>query len=270
MPCAHNQIDRKSGDSAMEWTWEIILIVAAGGFVAAFVDAVVGGGGLIAVPVLLAAGLPPHIALGTNKLSGSMASLTSMITFTRSGYVDWRRTGKLVPLTAIGAVSGALLLQKVPSDWMRPLIVVMLIVVTIYTLLKRDWGVIEGKAKKLTKAGTLGLAAAALLFGGYDGFFGPGTGSFLIFTFLLLGHSFVQAAGNAKLLNFTSNVSALLVFIAFGQVAFSIGLLMSVCMIAGALVGSRVAIRQGSRYVRILFVAVSALLIARQVWILMG
>jgi len=254
----------------MEWTWEIIIIVVAGGFVAAFVDAVVGGGGLIAVPTLLAAGLPPHLALGTNKLAGSMASLTSTLTFMRSGYVDWRMTGKLIPLTAIGAVSGALLLQQVPSDWMRPLIVVMLIVVTLYTLLKRDWGVIRGEARKLTKAGALGLAAAALLLGGYDGFFGPGTGSFLIFTFLLLGLDFVQAAGNAKLLNFTSNVSALIVFLALGQVAFSIGLLMGVSMVAGSLAGSRVAIRQGSRYVRVLFVTVSVLLITRQIWTMVG
>lgn len=253
----------------MEWTWEMILIVVAGGFVAAFVDAVVGGGGLIAVPTLLAAGLPPHLALGTNKLAGSMASLTSTLTFMRSGYVDWRKTGKLVPLTAIGAVGGALLLQQVPSDWMRPLIVVMLIAVTIYTLLKKDWGVTGSKARTLTKAGTLGIAAAALLLGGYDGFFGPGTGSFLIFAFLLLGLDFVQAAGNAKLLNFTSNVSALIVFIVISQVAFGIGLLMGVSMVAGSLVGSRVAIRQGSRYVRVLFVTVSVLLIARQIWILM-
>lgn len=253
----------------MELTWEVIVLVSVGGFIAAFIDAVVGGGGLISVPVLLAAGLPPHMALGTNKVGGSLSSLMSTLTFMRSGYVDWRETGKLVPFTAIGAVAGALLLQLLPSDWMRPLIVFMLIAVTLYTLLKRDWGLI-GQRKKLSRIGWLGLAAAALLMGGYDGFFGPGTGSFLIFLFLLLGLDFVQAAGNAKLLNLTSNVSSLVVFLVLGQVAFGIGLVLGAAMVIGSLVGSRVAIRQGTRYVKLLFVTVSVLLIARQIWILAG
>jgi len=162
----------KGKTDIVEWTWGIIAFVAAGGFLAAFIDAVVGGGGLISVPVLLAAGLPPHLALGTNKLSSSLSSLTSTLTFMRSGYVDWRKTGKLVPLTAVGAVSGALLLQLLPSDGMRPLIVVMLIAVTVYTLFKRDWGTKGGKARRLSRAGWIGLGAAALLLGGYDGFLG--------------------------------------------------------------------------------------------------
>jgi len=251
----------------MEFTWEMIAFVAAGGFLAAFIDAVVGGGGLISVPVLLAAGLPPHLALGTNKLASSLSSLTSTATFMRSGYVDWRKTGKLVPFTAVGAVAGALLLQSMPSEGMRPLIVVLLITVTAYTLLKRDWGM-TGRERKLTRRGWIGMAAAALLIGGYDGFFGPGTGSFLIFAFLLLGLDFVQAAGNAKLLNFTSNISSLIVFLLLGQVAFGIGLAMGAAMVLGSLAGSRFAIRQGARYVKLLFVSVSVLLIARQVWIL--
>ncbi|RUS47312.1 TSUP family transporter [Cohnella sp. AR92] len=254
----------------MELTWEIVLLVAAGGFLAAFIDSVAGGGGLIAVPILLTAGLPPHLALGTNKLAGTLSSLTSTLTFLRSGHLDWRSTGKLVPLTAIGAVGGALLMQEVSSDWMRPIIVVMLTAVTLYTLLKRDWGAMRAGSAELapSRAGRLGLAAAALLLGGYDGFFGPGTGSFLIFAFLLMGLDFVQAAGNAKLLNFTSNLASLAVFLLLGQVAFGIGLVMGAAMVAGSLVGSRVAIKSGVRYVRLLFLSVSAVLIARQIWLL--
>ncbi|MHA6482574.1 TSUP family transporter [Paenibacillus sp. strain BS8-2] len=251
----------------MEITLEIIWIVAAGGFLAAFVDAVVGGGGLIAVPVLLAAGLPPHLALGTNKLAGTMSSLTSTLTFLRSGHVDLRLSGKLVPLTAIGAVSGTLLLQLVPSEWMRPLVVVMLLIVTIYTLVKRDWGRV-GTFRTLSRRGGIAMAIAALLLGGYDGFFGPGTGSFLIFAFLLLGLDFVKAAGNAKLLNFTSNLFSLIAFVVLGSVSYGIGLIMGAAMVLGSLAGSRVAIKQGAKYVRPLFISVSSLLIARQIWLL--
>ncbi|QAY65914.1 TSUP family transporter [Paenibacillus protaetiae] len=252
----------------MELTWGIIVLIIAGGFLAAFIDSTVGGGGLISVPVLLAAGLPPHLALGTNKLSASMSSITSTLTFLHSGKINLRSTGKLVPFTAIGASGGALLLQLIPSDWLRPAIVVMLVGVTIYTLLKRNWGMKGGAARELSSAGKLGMMAAALLLGGYDGFFGPGTGSFLIFVFLLLGLDFVQAAGNAKLLNFTSNIASLIVFLSLGWVDFRVGLLMGVSMVLGSLVGSRLAIRQGARYVKLLFVAVTVVLIGRQLWTL--
>lgn len=248
-----------------EWTWEVILIIIAGGFLAAFVDSVVGGGGLISVPALLAAGLPPHLALGTNKLAGTMSSLTSTIAFFRSGNVNLRMAGKFVPFTAVGAVGGTLLLQLVPSDWLRPLVVVMLLLVTLYTLFRRDWGKVN-TLKALSRKGWIVMAAAAFLLGGYDGFFGPGTGSFLIFAFLLLGMDFVKAAGNAKLLNLTSNLFALVTFMFLGSIAYGIGLLMGAAMVLGSLAGSRIAIKQGAKFVRPLFIGVSALLIARQIW----
>ncbi|RJX38693.1 hypothetical protein D3P09_14195 [Paenibacillus pinisoli] len=250
-----------------EWTWQVILIIVAGGFIAAFVDSVVGGGGLIAVPALLAAGLPPHLALGTNKLAGSMSSLTSTIAFFRSGNIDLRLSGKLVPVTAVGAVGGTLLLQLVPSDWLRPLVIVMLLLVTVYTLFRKDWGKVS-TLRALSRRSWLAMAAAALLIGGYDGFFGPGTGSFLIFAFLLIGMDFVKAAGNAKLLNFTSNFCALIAFAALGSVSYGVGLLMGGAMVLGSIAGSRVAIKQGAKYVRPLFIGVSALLIARQIWVM--
>lgn len=248
-----------------EWTWEVILIIIAGGFLAAFVDSVVGGGGLISVPALLAAGLPPHLALGTNKLAGTMSSLTSTIAFFRSGNVNLRMAGKFVPFTAVGAIGGTLLLQLVPSDWLRPIVVVMLLLVTLYTLFRQDWGKVS-TLKALSRKGWIVMAVAAFLLGGYDGFFGPGTGSFLIFAFLLLGLDFVKAAGNAKLLNLTSNLFALMTFMFLGSITYGVGLLMGAAMVLGSLVGSRIAIKQGAKYVRPLFIGVSALLIARQIW----
>jgi len=246
-------------------TLELILLVAAGGFVASFVDSIVGGGGMISVPVLLAAGLPPHLALGTNKLASSMSSLTSTLSFLRSGHLNLRLTARLLPLTVIGAVTGTVLLQQLPAEWLRPLVVVLLVLVTVYTLLRKDWGSV-GSFRAFTARSGIVMAAAALVIGAYDGFFGPGTGSFLIFAFLLLGFDFVKAAGSAKLLNFGSNVSSLAVFACFGTIDYRLGLIMGGAMILGALAGSRLAIRKGARYVRPLFIAVTALLIVRQIW----
>ncbi|MFD0588807.1 sulfite exporter TauE/SafE family protein [Paenibacillus sp. GCM10027627] len=251
----------------IEITWEIVVWIVAAGFLAAFVDSVVGGGGLIALPALLAAGLPPHLALGTNKLAGTLSSLTSTLAFLRSGHINLKVTGKLVPLAAIGGLAGTLLLQTVPSGWLRPLVVIMLALVTAYTLFKRDWGKI-GSPRPMTKKSWSLMAAAALLLGTYDGFFGPGTGSFFIFAFLLLGLDFVNAAGNAKLLNFTSNLFALAAFITLGFVSYGIGLIMGAAMVLGSLVGSRVAIRQGAKYIKPLFIGISTLLIARQIWMI--
>ncbi|MBB3110171.1 hypothetical protein FHS18_002238 [Paenibacillus phyllosphaerae] len=249
----------------MDLSIEMIVLIVAGGFLAAFVDSVVGGGGLIAVPVLLAAGLPPHLALGTNKLAGTMSSLTSMITFARSGHIDTKLVKRLFPITVVGACGGTLLLQTIPSDFLRPLITALLVVITAYTLLRKSWGERQTYSK-LTRRTGLAMAIAALGLGAYDGFFGPGTGSFLIFVFLLLGFDFVRAAGNAKVLNFGSNIASLVTFMLLGSVDYRFGLLMGVSMVIGSLVGSRMAIRKGASYVRPLFLVVSLLLIGKQVW----
>lgn len=247
-------------------SWELFLLIAGGGFLAAFVDSVVGGGGLVSVPVLLTAGLPPHVALGTNKLAGTVGSFTSMLTFIRSGKVELRVALRLLPLTVVGAAGGTLLLQQVPSDWLRPLVVAMLILITLYTIFKKSWGSDGAQRAAFTRRAVVILAVAAFVLGGYDGFFGPGTGSFLIFVFLLAGYDFVRSAGNAKVLNFGSNIASLITFALLQSVDWRIGLTMSVFMVLGALTGSRLAIRQGAKYVRPLFIAVSSLLILRQAW----
>ncbi|QJC50927.1 TSUP family transporter [Paenibacillus albicereus] len=247
-------------------SWELFVWIAAGGFLAAFVDSVVGGGGLVSVPVLLTAGLPPHLALGTNKLAGTMGSLTSMLAFLRSGKIEGRVVWRLFPLTVIGAAGGTLLLQLLPSDWLRPLVVVLLALITIYTVFKRSWGV-DGQARRaFTRRSAVLIACAAFALGGYDGFFGPGTGSFLIFVFLMAGYDFVRAAGNAKVLNFGSNVASLATFAVLQSIDWTIGLTMGAFMVLGSLVGSRLAIRRGAKYVRPLFIAVSVLLLLRQAW----
>ncbi|MBB6732403.1 sulfite exporter TauE/SafE family protein [Cohnella zeiphila] len=242
-----------------------LFAIVAGGFVAAFVDSVVGGGGLVALPLLLSTGMPAAAALGTNKLAGTCSSLTSTLSFIASGKVDLRLVLRLFPLTLAGAVGGTFLVRHVPSDFLRPLVVVMLVLVAAYTWFKKSWGRTSTYAGLKSGSAAL-MGAAAFGLGFYDGFFGPGTGSFLIFAFLALGFDFVTAAGNAKVLNFASNLASLATFVSFGLVRYEYGVSMGLAMIAGSWAGSRFAIRKGSSYVRPLFLAICALLIGKQLW----
>lgn len=244
---------------------DVLLFLVGTGFLAAFIDSVVGGGGLISLPALLFTGLPPAMALGTNKLASSMGSFTSSLTFFRSGNMNIELVKYLFFIDFIGSVLGVYTVQHIPASFLKPLVLVMLLSTAIYTFFHKDWGdksTYGGMTKRVRVLS--GLLAFALGF--YDGFFGPGTGSFLIFGFLLLGFDFVSAAGNAKALNFASNIAALFSFAAFGSIEYRYGLPMGLAMIAGAYVGSHVAIRQGTTYIRPLFLTVSGLLISKQIW----
>lgn len=249
----------------MEIDIATLLFLIAAGFVAAFIDSVVGGGGLISLPALLFAGVPPGMALGTNKLAGTMGSLTSTISFMASGKINYRLVRWLFPLALAGSALGAYTVTRIPSEFLKPLVVVMLVLVGLYTAFKKSWGSVSTyRGLSRYAAWASGLVAAGI--GYYDGFFGPGTGSFLIFAFLLLGFDFVVAAGNAKVLNFASNIGSLLLFMLLGKVNYLYGLPMGLAMIAGALTGSQLAIRKGTTYVKPLFLVVTALLIGKQVW----
>lgn len=244
---------------------EMLSFLLGAGFIAAFIDSVVGGGGLISVPALLMTGLPPSIVLGTNKLASICCSSTSSISFLRSGKMDLGLVKYLFPLSLLGSILGAYTVRLIPSEFLKPLVVVMLVLVAIYTTFKKDWGdqsTYKGISKRVGLLG--GCAAFALGF--YDGFFGPGAGSFLIFVFLMLGFDFVVAAGNAKALNLASNLGAVATFMFAGSVNYAYGLIMGIAMIVGAIVGSRFAIAKGSSYVKPLFISVTGLLIGKQLW----
>ncbi|MFH0715287.1 TSUP family transporter [Staphylococcus delphini] len=249
----------------LEWDGTLILIIISLGFLAAFIDAVVGGGGLISIPALLAIGMPPAAALGTNKLASAFGSLTSAIRFIRSGKVDLAIVVKLFPLSFIASILGAIVAVYLPAELLKPLVIVILSMVLVYTLLKKDWGSIRTYT-------TLPLYKMILftcligVIGFYDGFLGGGTGSFLLFVFLLLGFDFLSAAGNAKVLNFASNLGALLLFIYLGRVDYVYGLSMGVSMIAGSYAGAMFALKKGVGYVRILFVIVTVVLILKNIW----
>ncbi|MEK8132195.1 TSUP family transporter [Paenibacillus filicis] len=250
----------------MEWpALDMLLFLLGVGFVAAFIDSVVGGGGLISLPALLLAGLPPSVALGTNKLGSTLSSLTSMLSFLKSGKIDKRMALSLFPLALLGSSLGTYTVHLLPSSFLRPLVVTLLFGILIYTLLKKSWDG-TGQLRPMTLATRTLLGTAAFTIGFYDGFFGPGTGSFLLFVFLLMGYDFVRASANAKVLNFASNIASLTAFLLLGSVHIGYGLTMGAAMILGALTGSQLAIRKGAAYVKPLFIIVTTLLIGKQLW----
>lgn len=234
------------------------------GFMAAFVDSVVGGGGLISVPALMWTGLPPVTVLGTNKVAAVMGALTSFVTFLRSGKVDGWLIRRLFPFSLVGSAIGVLAVRLVPSEILRPLVVVMLLFVLIYSIVKKEWGrdaTYAGMSRRLLVLSVL----TAFGFGFYDGFFGPGTGSFLLFAFLVIGFDFIGAAANARALNFASNIAAAILFSYLGEVNFSYAIPMGISMIVGAWCGARVALAKGVGYVRPLFIIMTAVLIGKQI-----
>lgn len=247
----------------LDVTLLIVLIIF--GFLAAFIDSVVGGGGLITLPALLFTGMSPAAAVATNKLVGTMGSLTSTLTFYRSGKLDLTSVYKLFPLVFIGSMIGAWTVHLINPEVLKPLMLIMLAVVAIYTIFKKDWGSVC-TYKKLSIGRFILFMVLIFVIGFYDGFLGPGTGSFLMFSFLMIGFDFIKAAGNAKFLNFGSNIAGLFMFMYLGQVNYIYGLPMGLAGIAGAICGSKFAIRKGSGYVRSLFITVTFLLIVKNIY----
>lgn len=240
----------------------VFLIVA--GFISAFIDSTVGGGGLISTPALLSLGLPVPYALGTNKVAASMGCLTSVISFWRAGKIK-KAAFALMPLSFLGSALGAYVVYLLPEKLMKNIIVVLLVAVAVYTYRRKDWGDTSA-VQQLGIHALIGAIVMAFAIGFYDGFFGPGTGSFLIFGFLYLGYDFVTAAGNAKALNFASGIGALISFAVSGTIIWSYGIIMALSMIVGAVCGSRLAIKKGAAYVRPLYLVVTTLLIGKQVY----
>ncbi len=241
-----------------------VLFLVISGFISAFIDSTVGGGGLISTPALLSLGLPVPYALGTNKVAASVGSLTSVISFWRAGKIK-KAALTLMPLSFLGSALGAYVVYLLPEKLMKNVIVILLVAVAVYTYKRKDWGD-NSTLKKLGLQALIGACIMAFSMGFYDGFFGPGTGSFLIFGFLYLGYDFVTAAGNAKALNFASGVGALVSFAVSGTIVWSYGLIMAAAMVAGAIFGSRMAIKKGASYVRPLYLLVTTLLIGKQVY----
>jgi uncharacterized membrane protein YfcA len=239
-----------------------LFFVVVGGFLAGFIDSIAGGGGLISLPVLLTAGLPPHYALGTNKFASTFGILMSSYQFYKARKVDMKLVKKLLPFTFMGACFGAVLMVNMSADMLKPIIICALIGTAAFVMSKRDWGNISTYHGE-TKKKVLLWCLTAFVIGLYDGFIGPGTGTFLIVGFVMTGFDFVLAAGNAKMLNMMSNVTAFVLFVYWNKVLYGYGILMAASLFCGAYFGSRLAITKGSSFIRAVMLVVTALLIGK-------
>lgn len=234
---------------------ELLLLLMAVGGLAGLVDTLAGGGGLITLPALLWAGLPPVQALATNKLQGSFGTLSASFWLWRGGLLDPWTLAPAMACGFIGAAAGALLAQSLRPDLLEHLIPFLLIGFALYVLFSPRMGDQASRAR-------LGPLPFALLVGtsvgGYDGFFGPGTGSLCVLALVALrGEPLGRATAHAKALNFSSNLAALLAFMLGGQVLWSLGLAMAVGQFLGAWGGSRLVLRHGARLIRPLLALMS-------------
>jgi len=247
----------------------VVLTLLLAACFAGFVDAVAGGGGLIQVPALFA-GLPreaPATLFGTNKLASIFGTLSAARRYVRAVEMPWRLVLPAAAAAFAFSFAGAAVVTWLPREVVRPLVLVLLVAVAIYTWSRPDFGV----SKRPPRVAARHLLMTALLVGAvmgfYDGFFGPGAGSFMIFAFVrLFGMDFLHASASAKILNAATNAGALLLFAPSGHVLWALGLGMAVCNIGGAQLGSRLAIRHGSGFVRVVFLVMTTLLIAKIGW----
>ena len=244
-----------------------IFLAIASGF-AGFVDAIAGGGGLIQLPALIV-GLPNKelpLILGTNKVPSIFGTTAAARNYFKNIKPDIPLTLSMMGPAFVGSMGGASLAAAVPKDFFKPFIVFLLIAVAIYTWRKPELGMNENL--KYTHKKRLAIVALiGLLIGFYDGIFGPGTGTFLVF-FLVsgIGYAFLKASGTAKLVNISTNAGAILSFQLTGHIWWQLGLLLAFANVTGAIIGSRLAIKGGSPLVRRVFLAVTFLLIARVAW----
>ena len=241
------------------------LFLLSASFLAGFVDSIAGGGGIVQLPALLI-GLPNSPAaevLGTNKLSAVFGTTTAAALYRKQIKPDPKvLIGMAIP-AFFGSAAGALLASRIPTSSMRPMILVLLIAVAIYTWLKPDLGKLENLRHVPKQRIQIGAIAGAVI-GFYDGIFGPGTGSFLMLILVAtLGYAFITASAIAKVVNVATNVGALIVFGINGAVIWQIGIIMGFANISGAIIGSRLAIRGGSTLVRKVFLLVTIVLIVR-------
>ena len=241
------------------------LFLLSASFLAGFVDSIAGGGGIVQLPALLI-GLPNSPTaevLGTNKLSAVFGTTTAAALYRKQIKPDPKvLIGMAIP-AFFGSAGGAVLASKIPTSSMRPMILVLLIAVAIYTWLKPDLGKLENLRHVPKQRIQIGAIAGAVI-GFYDGIFGPGTGSFLMLILVAtLGYAFITASAIAKVVNVATNVGALIVFGINGAVIWQIGIIMGFANITGAIIGSRLAIRGGSTLVRKVFLLVTIVLIVR-------
>jgi uncharacterized membrane protein YfcA len=243
--------------------WQLPLLFGTG-LVAGFVDSIAGGGGLITLPVLLNFGLGPQAALGTNKLQATFGSGSAAWHYAAAGTVPLRDCARGFGFSLLGAALGALVVQRVDPSLLKRAIPMLLIIVAVYTVLKPQLGE-RDLHPRMSRAWF--DVIFGLLIGFYDGFFGPGTGTFWTMAFMLcLGFNMTRATGYTKVMNFASNLSSLLFFLLAGEVYFVAGLTMGVGQLLGARVGSRMVIARGTKFIRPIFIAAVLAITGKLLW----
>ncbi len=244
----------------------VVLLICAGVFLASFMDAIAGGGGIISVPVYLMAfsGLPTYYVLGTNKLSAGIGTIFSTGRFIRHGYVHWRLFLPAAGLAVLGSVCGTQLQLRTPDVVLKYLLLAVLPVVAFFTLRTKTWP--EEPAPISPRRQALIVWTAALVIGAYDGYYGPGTGTFLMLIFIRLANMDTRhAAGGVKIINLASNLGSLCSALLAGTVVVGVGLVSAAASILGHYLGAGLAIKNGSRIVRPTVILVLILLLVKVV-----
>ncbi|MES2494955.1 MAG: TSUP family transporter [Pseudomonadota bacterium] len=241
-------------------TYAILTLVA---FIAGFIDAIAGGGGLLTVPAMLSAGIPPIATLATNKLQSSFSSATATFSFSRKGMIDWRAYWPQIFVILILSAIGALVVQSIETDILNLIVPVLLVAVAAYVLLSPRMS----DEDVHHRIGTRGYMPVGGAIGFYDGFFGPGTGSFFATSLVSLrGMGLIRATAHTKAFNFSSNLGSLLVFLSTGHTMILLGLCMAIGSISGAWTGSHTAIRFGAKVIRPVLVTICLALTAKLLW----
>jgi uncharacterized membrane protein YfcA len=234
-----------------------LIFLCIAGFFAALVDSIAGGGGIISISAFLLAGLPPHLALGTNKFTSSCATFISSLKFAKSGMVDLDILKVLAPFTFLGTIIGVNTVLIINAKYLNNIVLVLLMFVGIYSLFSKTMG-IQDKFKGLSRKNIFLGIIIALPLGFYDGFLGAGVGSFLIFGLIkIFGFDFSRACGNSKVLNFIDNIAAVFIFAMRGQINYKLGIPIALFMILGAKIGTKIALDNGAKLIKPIFVLMS-------------
>ena len=247
----------------------VIALICVGVFLAAFMDSIAGGGGLISLPAYLIAGLPAHLALGTNKLSSCIGTAASTFRYIRNGYVDWFLALPTVPLAMVGAHFGTRLQLMVDERYLKYLLLVILPVVAVVVLRQKNLPEVRGEMNPWLCRAI--VWCSALVIGMYDGFYGPGAGTFMLLAFCKLGKLDIRtASGKVKIANLMSNFGSLITALMAGKVLVPIGLIAAVFSIAGHYIGAGLGIKNGSKIIRPVILLVLALLALEVILELLG
>ena len=245
-------------------TYALLTLVA---FIAGVIDAIAGGGGLLTLPAMLSVGIPPVAALATNKLQGSFSSATATLSFSAKKMIDWSTYGPQIAVILLLSGVAAWIVQSIETDVLELIVPVLLVAVAAYVLLSPRM-TDEDVHQRLTPRGYLPVGGAI---GFYDGFFGPGTGSFFATSLVSLrGMGLIRATAHTKAFNFASNIGSLVVFLATGHAMILLGLCMAVGAAAGAFTGSHTAMRFGAKVIRPVLVTICLALTAKLLWQALG